>query len=92
MYNAGDDTDQNVLPGLASSDHARRPTATIRTGNQFWQDVSELISFSLSSSCRLAHEDVFDTPRINLFYTRFIMVPERLAALLGEIERRAAAH
>lgn len=48
---------------------------------------------SLPFPClHLAHEDVFDTARINILYTRFIMVAERLAALLGEIGRRAAVH
>ncbi|KAJ7637031.1 Sec34-like family-domain-containing protein [Roridomyces roridus] len=54
--------------------------------------VGSLKALSADVSKRLSEKDVSPTAQAHLLYTRFRSVSAQLSPLLGELERRAAAH
>ncbi|KZP22300.1 Sec34-domain-containing protein [Athelia psychrophila] len=54
--------------------------------------VGSLRALTAEVSRRMSEKDVSQTAQMHLLYTRFKSVSNRLAPLLGELERRAAAH
>ncbi|KAH7888905.1 Sec34-like family-domain-containing protein [Phlebopus sp. FC_14] len=54
--------------------------------------VGSLRALTTDVSRRLSEKDVSATAQMHLLYTRFRSVAPQLAPLLGELERRAAAH
>ncbi|KIJ68059.1 hypothetical protein HYDPIDRAFT_107669 [Hydnomerulius pinastri MD-312] len=54
--------------------------------------VGSLRALTADVSKRLSEKDVSATAQMHLLYTRFRSVTPQLAPLLGELERRAAAH
>ncbi|KAG1715625.1 hypothetical protein ID866_1549 [Astraeus odoratus] len=54
--------------------------------------VGSLRALTADVSKRLSEKDVSATAQMHLLYTRFRSITPQLAPLLGELERRAAAH